>query len=833
MKYKKIKWALLPIITSVGMLSQATFGQVVLEEVVVTAQKRAQSVQEIGVTAAAFSGDRLEEAVVTDVVDVASLTPNVQVNYGLGNNFFNIRGLGLNEFVANLDAPVAVHIDEVYQSKGFLTGLSLFDIERVEVLKGPQGDLFGRNTTGGAINFHTRKPGQEFGGYFNLGYGDYETTTFEGAINIPLSDSVSARIAGYVTDQGEGFYRNTTGTEQVTDDAGVTRTRVFNDPNQFGSDEGFVDEKGVRAQLLWESDKTEVLASLHYGKDDSQLHPYEGVGVKQGGSFVTPSGLCSQYFDGSVTGTTSGCSRGLDVDALATTSSSINVGGVERAVVFNQDGTFSFVEDVLTAPDENDPFVTQGNLGFDVDNESVGGALKIEHDFGDLILTSITGYENFDQNQREDSDGSLLQSVEVYWHTEFEQITQELRITSNFDHDKWNYIAGVFYEKDELVNGDYLTAYETTFGSSFNNYSSYTQEVEAFAVFGHLEWQFSDQLRFVAGLRYTDEETTLDGGTFQGLGIADIGGEERPQFGVDGAPFDRNDPDNIRSSGANLPSGGVRSDDDLSFRAGLNYTPNDDLLVYGSVSTGFRSGGFSIAFANTQDELAGEGGSLEPETITAFELGFKSSISDQVRLNGSVYLYELDNAHIDLDAAGGVVPVTVNGDSVDLFGAELELQWAINEAFIFEGGLGYIDTEISDNDPVASAGVLGLIPNLLGGTLQGNRTSFAPELSFTGQLRYQNDLSDGLTLTASTDFSWRDEAFLEANNQQSNLRDDYWLVNGRVSIRSENGWNASVWVKNLTDEAYQVYLNDLPAFGWLLNGYAAPRTFGVNVKYEF
>jgi iron complex outermembrane receptor protein len=135
---------------------------------------------------------------------------------------------------------------------------------------------------------------------------------------------------------------------------------------------------------------------------------------------------------------------------------------------------------------------------------------------------------------------------------------------------------------------------------------------------------------------------------------------------------------------------------------------------------------------------------------------------------------------------------------------------------------------------VVSPGVLAIIPNLQSGTLQGNRTSFAPELSFTGQLRYQTSLTNKLGLTVSTDFSWRDEAFLEANNQPTNLRDAYWLVNGRVAIANlDAGWEASLWVKNLTDEEYQVYLNDLPAFGWLLNGYAAPRTIGINVGYEF
>ncbi len=250
---------LVPMLVCLTALSVPAFAQI--EEIVVTAQKRDQSLQDIGLTVAAFSGDRIEEAVVTDVVDVAALTPNVQVNYGLGNNFFNIRGLGLNEFVANLDAPVAVHVDEVYQSKGFMTGMTLFDIERVEVLKGPQGDLFGRNTTGGAVNFITRRPEQELGGFAKVTSGNYNLVNVEAAINVPLSDNLLARLSGYKTDQGDGFYKNT--------------TRM--------TDEGRVDELGLRGQLSWEFDKSALLVSVHYGKDDSELHPYEGLGVNTGG----------------------------------------------------------------------------------------------------------------------------------------------------------------------------------------------------------------------------------------------------------------------------------------------------------------------------------------------------------------------------------------------------------------------------------------------------------------------------------------------------------------------------------------------------------------------
>ena len=747
-----------------------------LEEVLVTAQKRVQSVQDVGLTVSAYSAGRLDEAGVSDVVDVAGLSPNVEVNYGLGNNFFNIRGLGLNEFVANLDAPVAVHVDEIYQSKGFLTGMTLFDIERVEVLKGPQGDLFGRNTTGGAVNFFTRKPEEELGGYVRVNYGNYDTVNIEGAITGPISENLSGRLSGYLTDQGEGYYKNTT----------------------RNTDEGRVDEKGLRGQLLWRLDDTEVLLSLHYGKDDSELHPYEGVGIKQGGSFVLPSDFCPEYLNGSAAGNTPGCNVGLDVDSYVADNGSDNIPAFQ--------------------PGENDPYVTQNNLSFKVDNESWGGLVRVDKNIDDAVLTSTTGYERFDQNQREDSDGSPNpNSVQVYWYTEFEQFTQEFRISSDFDHDNWNYIVGFFYEHDELYNGDYLTAYEFTqrgnvlFGDAFNNYSSYDQTVDALAVFAHVEYHLTDTLRLVNGVRFSWEETELDGGTFAGTGITGLGGEERP------AVITR-----MRSDAEFAEGGNTRRDEDVSFKFGLNWSPTDDALVYGSITTGFRSGGYSIAFANEQDELT----NLEPEEIISYEIGMKTTWADNTfQLNGAAFRYDFRNAHIDIDGPA-VVPITVNAGEVEIVGFELEAHWTPVNGLDLIAGLGWTDSEIESELQIDT----GAGPT----DLAGNRTAFNPEWSFSGQVRYEIPVTDSLSLVLSSDFSWRDDTYLEANNQPSNLREAYWLVNGRVALRTDDGnWKLALWGKNLTDEAYQVYLNDLPAFGWLLNGYAAPRTYGLTLNYTF
>jgi iron complex outermembrane receptor protein len=768
MKYTYTKTAI--AITSVFLTAssasyaeenEAAENDALIEVIEVQAQKRIQVMQDVGITMAAFGEAQLKELGVSDVVNVAANVSNVQVNYGLGNSFFNIRGLGLNEFTANLDSPVAVHVDEVYMSKGFMTGMVLFDVERVEVLKGPQGDLFGRNTTGGAVNFYTNKPDFEFGAGVSVGYDNYSTLTTENYITGTLGENLAGRLSMYATDQGEGFYQNT----------------------NLGGDEGYVREQAVRGQLFWDDDTgTTVLLSLHYGRDKSTLHPYEGVG----NTLPDGSGFCPEYLNGTVEGDTENCLRGLDL-------------------------TFNPGQDISQYyPGEDDPFITQNNVRFQVDNESLGGFVRFETVLDDVLLTSISAYEQFSQDQREDSDSSPVTSVEIYWFTEFEQFTQEFRLTSNFDHDRWNYVAGLFYEHDNLDNADYLTAYLPFNG--LNNYSKYNQNVDALAAFLHLEAQLTDKIRLINGIRFSWEETKLTGGTFLGEGLKSIGSEEQPVTITGPAAL------------ASLTDdGGQRTDENATFKSGVEYKPVDDVLFYGSISTGFRSGGYSVAFAASQDELT----SLEPEEITAYEVGFKTTLADgSVQFNGALFRYDFQNGHIDVDAPGSPVPITINAAEIETIGAEFDVKWVPISGLKLSSGVGWVNAELKSD------------VTLLTGTgevnLRGNRPAFNPEYTYNGQARYVTKVSNGFDLILASDWSWRDEQHLEVNNQPSNLVDDYWLVNARVVIEStHNDWRVSFWAKNITNTEYVTYLNDLPAFGWLLRGYGAPSTYGVTLDMKF
>ncbi|HSN72030.1 MAG TPA: TonB-dependent receptor plug domain-containing protein, partial [Steroidobacteraceae bacterium] len=224
-----------------------------LEEIVVTAQKRAQSFGDVGITVSVFTGDTIAEMGFEQLTDLSSQTPNVQIKDVVANSVPNvtIRGVGLNDYAANNNPAAGIYVDEIYLVSPAMLSFSLFDLERIEILKGPQGTLFGRNTTAGTVNFISRKPGDELDGYVNLDYGRFERFVAEGAIGGPLSDTVSARVAAQTVQQGEGWQTNRLNGEKV----------------------GEVDRTSARALLSWEpSDDLSVLLNVYGGQDDSDVY---------------------------------------------------------------------------------------------------------------------------------------------------------------------------------------------------------------------------------------------------------------------------------------------------------------------------------------------------------------------------------------------------------------------------------------------------------------------------------------------------------------------------------------------------------------------------------
>ena len=364
-------------------------------EIVVTAQKRAQSVQDIGISITAIGADELRRNQTTDVSALANQITNVVATTSTNLPAFTVRGIGLNEFASNFDSPVAVHIDEVYKSKPYMVSVPFYDIQRVEALKGPQGTLFGRNTTGGSINYYTAEPQQEKSGAMNLSGDNHGRFRLDGFFNLSLGDEVAAR-ASYFVSQGEGGpYRNLL----------------------TGKDHGRPNQLAGRFQIKWSGASTTVRLLAYGFRDKSELTPYKSPGL-----FNADGSLCAAVLTGEMRTRRDACLK----------YGPFSPGG---------SGTFGLRETQSVRE-------LQADAPQKANNSAYGGYARIEQEAGPLTLTSITAFDYFERDQIDDPDNSPFVTANQNLYSRINQFSQELRATAEFG--RLNFLLGGFYEHDSI-----------------------------------------------------------------------------------------------------------------------------------------------------------------------------------------------------------------------------------------------------------------------------------------------------------------------------------------------------------------------------------------------
>ncbi|HZD52828.1 MAG TPA: TonB-dependent receptor [Woeseiaceae bacterium] len=716
-----------------------------------TAQKREQSTQDIGLSVRAFEAQEFRELGLSDIGRLAALVSNLEA-YGQGSvvQTFYVRGIGLNEFQGNFDSPVAVHLDEVYISKPWMISRPFFDVERVEALKGPQGTLFGRNTTGGAVNYYTRAPGTEFDAEARLSFDNHQRLTLEGYLNLPLSEHWSSRLS-YRGDTGSGGPYH----------------------NRYTGDEiGEPDRQLFRGQLLWSGENTSVRLLVHGGRDRSESIPYKGPGIFNLGA----PGFCPELLSGAVSRHQDACPKfaGLAPDP---------------------DGEF----------EPADPFTVDQDYWPRADDRFHGGYIRIEHDLGWAMLTSITAAEAYDRNQREDSSADRFEAANTDWYNEMDQFTQELRLSGD-PTARWHYLAGLFYEKDDLLEMDSSNLAGNPLGITPpfapRLAAVFDQEVESIAAFLHNELAINDAWTLTAGVRFTEDSNSIDASTF--LAANDPRGDEdrvTPVIPVDALIDDRDD-------------------GNVSFKLGLDWRVRENTLLYGNVATGFRAGGYSVPFG-------GAIVSFDPEEVTAFEAGVKTRLAGEtLQLDAAAFQYNYDDLQVNVDdPVSPLVPITRNIGESDAFGLEADLWWAPAAGLDLRFGVGYLDSEFKRTDRAITT-YSGVIP------LQGKRPVNTPEWNAHALLRYERQLGGGPSLVLASDVSWVDDRFLEATAQPFDRAEDYYLVNARIGlVGRDSRWEAEVWGKNVFDEVYLTYINNISFFK--LDVFGEPRSYGLSLRYRF
>ncbi|MFC7050043.1 TonB-dependent receptor [Emcibacter nanhaiensis] len=771
-----------------------------LEEVVVTAQKREQGINDVGITVNAFTGDMLQERGVASAEDIAILTPGLTVNEtaATGVPLYTIRGIGFQDYSTAASSTVGLYFDEVAMPYAVMTRGLLFDMERVEVLKGPQGDLYGRNTTAGQINFISKKPTEEFGAGMTAGYSSFETLDLEGHVNVPVVDRINARLAFKTTQSGEGWQ------ESLTRDDKLGKKNVY----------------AVRGLVDFElSDSASLLINVHYTDDQSDNKAnttYDGTLIGLG-EFAAPY---LQLFPYVVSG---------DTPPWYST-------GDNRAA----DWTNSY-----TDPDGNSYDIRPKR-----DNQLFGTSAKLNWDISDdITLTSIVGYDKFDRVEANDWDGSAANDSSNINTTDLEVFSAEVRLTGQTDKLLW--IAGAYYSEDEMdelynyfmsdsVYGNGAVPFGVSpfmFAPILQLHTRYNQKTDSQALFGHVEYNFTDKLRVTVGARYTEEDRSWSGCTFD-AGDGSLAGFLNFAFGANLSPGDCGTIDDDPNSPNYIFAAADPNDafhvyeetietNKWMWKFGLDYAVNDDMLLYATVSRGFKSGGFNGANSNTTQQLKAYGA----EEVTSYEAGLKSTLLEgamQLNLSGFYYDYKNKQEQDRAVTFVGLISGLTNVPKSEIYGAELDLQWMPADGWYVTFGAAYLKSKILEWETTADSSAW---PVRVTEDSSGQELAMTPRWQLNASVEYEWQLSTDLMMKLGGDVSYKDDT--TGGVQPSDATDAYALVNLRASLTSiQDNWSVMVWSKNLFDEYYY------PAAyqggnGPYVRSVGMPRTIGVSISYDF
>ncbi|MEC7368158.1 MAG: TonB-dependent receptor [Pseudomonadota bacterium] len=674
-----------------------------LEEVIVTAQKREQNLQDVPIAITAYSGEQLKELGVVSTGDLVDHTPGLTMFAPLGEGNtpnFSLRGVGSQDITSLTEAPIAVYSDEIYFGTQFGAMSQLYDMERYEVLRGPQGTLFGRNASGGLLHFITSKPNfdeEGITGHVEATFGSYDEITTEGALNIRLNENWAVRLSG-ANEKYDPYVEN-----------------------RIGGDLSDTDKYAGRFQLAYEGDKLRFTGNYHTAEDDSKVGAWQLSGSEvhdAGGNVVTSA-------TDPVTGENAVDARGQTLffdpadpniaDPLNPLAPATQVQAVNTVLRPKNPVDFGLLFGSYIDSD-NDPWAVDYDLVGGLNLKSSGGWARLEYDLNDnMTLISITGYEEFEQSYLEDTDLSPANDIIAYFAGRNEQISQEIRLEGSTD--KINYVGGFFYYDRDVIGDAFAVALPdlaaVVLGFSPPQFSRDDANAESWAIFGQADYALSDQWTFTGGLRYTDESQTLnnhsgrvdfcafssDPGTCtSSVGVA-FGGAPMGALGIthDLNAFITADPSPTNTIHGSYSTTIVETSDNfITGKAEISYRPNDDLMAYFSYSIGSKSGGFNTNPA----ALSVPGVQLVygREELTSYEGGIRSEfLNNSLRANVSVFYYD----YADYHAVQAIVPTvvattnndaTISGLDFEIFAAPLSLPGLT----IFVGGAILFDTELEN-----------------------------------------------------------------------------------------------------------------------------------------
>jgi len=760
-----------------------------LPEIMVTAQKREQSIQDVGIAITAYSGEQLHELGFQDSFDIARMTPGVHIsgNNGGQKTLFSIRGVTQNDFNDQTESPVAVYVDEGYVAFGQGQTFGMFDLDRVEVLKGPQGTLFGRNATGGLVQFITKKPSREANGFADVTYGSYNQVRFEGALNEPLTDTIAARIA-VMYDRFDPIIKND------YPNRFVTLTGV---PSPIGGQDTFNDDTlSVRTHFLYEPrDDVSVLVSGNYSRSRLSTAPllelptipvYDAAGNHVNTIVAGPNDTREAIGPGGVT-----INHTLSFDADTLRPPGGNLFGPSCTPQNYKDLTCS-MDFAFTHLDTTD---------------SWGTSAKLEWKFPAFTLTAVSDYKDFDKFQALPAHGGAATTVNVLFKAAAQQFSQEVRLNGESDRMRW--VTGLYYlhvnvNSKVSLDAEADSLFLPLVGVPWEDTAISHLDTNSTSAFGQIEYDLNHSFTVIAGLRAIKEKK-------------DFTGEE--SFFRNTNPFTIDTATKLFSV---QPTSSHQQDNTLwSGKLQLDWHASSDFLLYTGVNRGVKAGGFNA----TTTFGAGFPASEIPygeEVLLAYETGFKwdNLLGGTTRLNGTVYYYDYKNyqgffftqitgyvRNVDAKYKG----LEIEALSSPVKGLTLGLTGAYLDAHIYGVQLGpgiFVDT----------------------------RPAFSPDRKVTALIRYTWPRSVfGGSVTTQLDYSYTSYFWDNIRNFDASRLPAYGLADARVEWRSPSErWQASTFVNNIADRRYFTIgydLSNATGSNSLVPG--KPRWFGVSLNYRF
>ena len=720
-----------------------------LAEIVVTAQKRQESLGAVPVAVTAFSGETMKTLGITEASDLVEVTPGLYSGTQSGSNrSYFLRGVGTNDLHLTAASAVGQYFDGITLTSGFHARAALFDMERVEVLKGPQNTLFGLNTTGGAINYISKKPeiGGGTHGNADLRLGNYSLVNFEGALGFDLGENAASRIA-IQTNKQDGPY------ESVTN----------------GLDYGGDDMLAYRAAFLWQpSERSSLTFNFHGSSNESNGLAARALGTR------APDGsgdVCADFVPGQ-----------LDFDTNTNCLSRDGGGTGEPA----------------TDPSTGDWETVTQSFGTE-DLTTNGFYVKFDYDFDFATLNLIGAWDNLDVEAASDSDGGGTIGLHFNQADDRDTVQYEARLVSTGEG-SFRWIAGAFYLDEEATSFTGIRSPRFANATRMPNVQlEHTKE--NLGLYVQTEFDLSDRVTLTTGLRWSDEEITADYlpsnplatsiPTTTAIFADEVDALVRAQNDPTNPNLDANGYDVRRQVRQTLPN------EDTGYTVKLDWAVTDDAMVYGSFSKGFKGSAADTraAFALVPPANLESGiRELKPESLDAFELGYKGSFLDnRVQLDAAAFMYTYNDLQQFSTVMG--TPTLINAPEAEIVGFDANLKYANDSGFYLDLGLSILDTEITDvtDSPFVEGAEL------------ANSPPFS--LSILGSQDFE--IGDNV-LTVSANVSHTDDTIKQtlvtAAIPTTDLRTQpsYTLVNANATYRfgREQQYSLSLFGKNLTEERY-------------------------------